>query len=208
VTAVAAHPRARLTGGLAEAIAEKGYAAATIADVVRHARVSKRTFYEHFEDKEACFLALYSDSSDEMIELIEQAAGAVRAAESADEPAEAATPWEGRVAAAARAYFERLAAEPALTRAALVEVQAAGPKALKLRREVQRRYADLLVALSARAAAEEDRLRPLSPTLATAVVGGLNELMLEAVEEGREARLPELAGTAAELIRALLVRSG
>jgi AcrR family transcriptional regulator len=190
VTAVAADPRARLTGGLAEAIAEKGYAAATIADVVRHARVSKRTFYEHFEDKEACFLALYSDSSDEMIALIAAAAGA-----------------EG-VEAAARAYFERLAAEPALTRAALVEVQAAGPKALSLRREVQRRYADLLVALSARAAAEEDGLRPLSPTLATAVVGGLNELMLEAVEEGREARLPELAGTAAELIRALLVRSG
>ena len=74
VSAVAAAPRARLEAGLAEAIAEKGYAAATIADVVRHARVSKRTFYEHFADKEECFLALYSDSSDELLALIAEAA--------------------------------------------------------------------------------------------------------------------------------------
>jgi AcrR family transcriptional regulator len=195
VTAAGAPPRARLTGGLAEAIAEKGYAAATIADVVRHARVSKRTFYEHFADKEACFLALYSDSSDEVMALIAEAA----APEGMD--------WEARAGAAARAYFARLAAEPALTRAALLEVQAAGPRALALRREVQGRYARLLIELSTRAAAEEDGLRPLSPTMATAVVGALNELMLEAVEQDRTARLPELAGAAVELIGAL-VRTG
>jgi AcrR family transcriptional regulator len=188
-------PRARLTAGMAEAIADKGYAATTIADVVRRARVSKRTFYEHFADKEECFLALYSDSSDQLLGLIAEAAGGDEA-------------WELRAEAAARAYFSRLASEPALTRAALVEIQAAGARALALRREVQRRYADLLVALSARAAAEEDGLRPLSPTMATAVVGGLNELMLEAVEEGREARLPELADAAVQLLRALLLRPG
>ena len=66
----AAGHRARLTAGLATAIAEKGYAAVTIADVVRVARVSKRTFYEHFPDKEACFLALYAETSDELLELI------------------------------------------------------------------------------------------------------------------------------------------
>jgi AcrR family transcriptional regulator len=183
----------RLTEGLATSIAEKGYAATTIADVVRHARVSKRTFYEHFADKEACFLALYARTSDELLALI---------AEAASGPA----PWEERVAAAARAYFERLAAEPALSRAGLVEVQAAGARALKLRREVQRRYAELLRALSVQAAAEQPGIRPLTPALATAVVGGLNELMLEAVEAGREERLGELAGAATELLRALLER--
>ena len=86
-----------------------------------------------------------------------------------------------------------------------MEIQAAGPRALRLRREVHGRYAELLRALSAQAAAEEGGLRPLSPLMATAVVGGLNELMLEAVEDGREARLSELAGTASSLIRALLV---
>ena len=76
----AAGHRARLTGGLATAIAEKGYGAATIADVVRVARVSKRTFYEHFADKEACFLALYAETTEELLELISNAAatGAAR----------------------------------------------------------------------------------------------------------------------------------
>ena len=79
VRSAPADRRARLTAGLADAIAEKGYAAATIADVVRHARVSKRTFYEHFADKEACFLALYSESSDELLALIARRGGRRRA---------------------------------------------------------------------------------------------------------------------------------
>jgi AcrR family transcriptional regulator len=183
----------RLADGLAASIAEKGYAATTIADVVRHARVSKRTFYEHFADKESCFLALYSRTSDELLALIAEAAGAPG-------------PWEERVDAAARTYFERLAAEPALLRAALVEIQAAGPRARRLRRDVQRRYADLLRTLSEQAAAEEPKVRPLSPRLATAVVGGLNELMLEAVEDGEEERVGELAGAATGLLRAVMAR--
>jgi AcrR family transcriptional regulator len=184
---------ARLTDGLAASIAEKGYAATTIADVVRHAHVSKRTFYEQFSDKEECFLALYSATSDELLELIADAA-------------DGAGPWEERIEAAARTYFERLAAEPALLRAGVVEIQAAGPRARRLRRDVQRRYADLLRTLSEQAAAEQADVRALSPALATAVVGGLNELMLEAVEEGEEERVGELAGAASELLRAVMSR--
>jgi AcrR family transcriptional regulator len=190
----AAGHRARLTEGLAAAIAQKGYAAVTIADVVRIARVSKRTFYEHFADKEACFLALYAETSDELLELI---ASATAAAEG---------PWEARIGVAARAYFERVAAEPELTRAALLEIQAAGPRARGLRREVQRRHADQLLEFSQAAAAEEDGVRALSPALATAVVGGLDELMLEAVEAGQAERMGELADAATELIRAVLGR--
>jgi len=189
----AAGHRARLTEGLAAAIAEKGYAAVTIADVVRIARVSKRTFYEHFADKEACFLALYAETSDELIELIATSA------------ATAPGSWEERIEAAARAYFERVAGEPELIRAALLEIQAAGPRARELRREVQRRYADQLRAFSD-AAAAEGAGRALTPALATAVVGGLNELMLEAVEAGRAERIGELADAATELIRAVLRR--
>jgi AcrR family transcriptional regulator len=189
----AAGHRARLTEGLAAAIAEKGYAAVTIADVVRIARVSKRTFYEHFADKEACFLALYAETSDELIELIATSA------------ATAPGSWEERIEAAARAYFERVAGEPELIRAALLEIQAAGPRARELRREVQLRYADQLRAFSD-AAAAEGAGRALTPALATAVVGGLNELMLEAVEAGRAERIGELADAATELIRAVLAR--
>jgi AcrR family transcriptional regulator len=190
----AAGHRARLTAGLAAAIAEKGYAAVTIADVVRVARVSKRTFYEHFADKEACFLALYAETSDELIELIATSA------------AVAPGPWEARIGAAARAYFERVADEPELIRAAMLEIQAAGPRARVLRREVTRRYAEQLRALSAAAEAEGAGVSALTPALATAVVGGLNELMLEAVEAGQADRMGELADAATELIRAVLTR--
>ena len=190
----AAGHRARLTGGLAEAIAEKGYAAVTIADVVGHARVSKRTFYEHFADKEACFLALYAETSDELLALIASAA------------ADADGPWGERLSASARAYFERVAGEPELIRAAMLAIQAAGPRARELRREVQRRYSEQLRSLSVAAAAEEPGISALSPALATAVVGGLNELMLEAVEAGQAARMGELADAATELIRAVLSR--
>jgi AcrR family transcriptional regulator len=186
--------RARLTAGLAAAIAEKGYAAVTIADVVRAARVSKRTFYEHFPDKETCFLALYAETTDELLELIAAATVAAQGS------------WEARIGAAARAYFERVASEPELIRAALLEIQAAGPRARVLRREVQRRYAEQLRELSEAAAAEGAGVRALSPALATAVVGGLNELMLEAVEAGQAERLGELADAATELIHAALAR--
>jgi AcrR family transcriptional regulator len=190
----AAGHRARLTGGLAAAIAEKGYATVTIADVVRHARVSKRTFYEHFADKEACFLALYSETSDELLDLIAEAA------------ASADGRWDERLGRAARAYFERVAGEPELIRAALLEIQAAGPRARGLRREVQRRYSEQLRALSIAAAAQEPGISALTPALATAVVGGLNELMMEAAEAGQAARMGELAAAATELIRAVLKR--
>jgi AcrR family transcriptional regulator len=190
----AAGHRARLTEGLAAAIAAKGYAAVTIADVVRIARVSKRTFYEHFADKEACFLALYAETSDELLELIATATAVAKG------------PWEARIGAAARAYFERVAAEPELIRAALLEIQAAGPRARVLRREVQQRHARQLLGFSQAAAAEETGVRALTPALATAVVGGLDELMLEAVEAGRAERLGELADAATELIRAVLAR--
>jgi AcrR family transcriptional regulator len=190
----AAGHRARLTEGLVAAIAEKSYAAVTIADVARTARVSKRTFYEHFADKEACFLALYAEASDELLELVATATTT------------AAGPWEARIGAAARAYFERVAGEPELIRAALLEIHAAGPRARVLRREVQRRHAEQLLEFSRAAEAEEDGVRALTPALVTAVVGGLDELMLEAVEAGRADRLGELADAAAELIRAVLAR--
>src|SRR3954447_26186619 len=99
-TAGPAH-RARLVAGLAASITEKGYAATTIADVVRHARVSKRTFYEHFADKEDAFLALYSALGDRTLTAIAEAAAGD-------------APWRERVDASVRAYLELLAEQPVL----------------------------------------------------------------------------------------------
>ncbi len=173
------------------AITEKGYTATTIADVVRHARVSKRTFYEHFEDKEACFLAAYEAASEETL----------RAIASAADPG---LPWKERLHAATLAYLHSLEARPELTRTYLLEIHAAGPRALKLRREVHLRYADQLRELVRAARGEHPELHPLSAPMATALVGGINELVLVAVEKGHTGQLRELADTAVELVRAVL----
>src|ERR1700750_933600 len=75
---VEASQRSRLVEAVGRAVADKGYGAATIDDIVRGAGVSKKTFYEHFRDKEDCFLAAYESGVEALLEAI--------AAAQADEP--------------------------------------------------------------------------------------------------------------------------
>ncbi|MFB9316653.1 TetR/AcrR family transcriptional regulator [Cryptosporangium minutisporangium] len=184
--------RGRLLAGMAAALVEKGYGGVTIADIARHARVSKRTFYEHFADKQECFLAVYATASDRLLELV----------------GEAARPeldWVEQVRAAVNAYLSALQNEPALTRTMLLELQSAGPEALRLRRRGQQDFAALLLDRVAQGVRERPGARPISPAMATAVIGGLNELVLEAVEDGRADRLTDLGGVATDFVRAVLL---
>jgi AcrR family transcriptional regulator len=182
--------RERLIGGLATALGEQGLSETTVADIVGNARVSKRTFYEHFDSKSDCFAALILSITDRMLDLIATAVGREDT-------------WEDRVRAAVRTYMEAASAQPNLTRTVVLEVQAGGSEATRVRREAVRRYADMFRRLSAQAAAERDDIRELDEPLATALAAGMNELMLEAVEEGRTDRLPEVVDRAVELIRAV-----
>ncbi len=176
---------------MVEAATERGYADVTIADVVRHARVSKRTFYEHFPDKESCFLAAYLAVATELLGRI--AAAAAQEAQ-----------VEGRIIAAAKAYFSTLEANPTLTRTFLSDIHAAGPKALELRRKIHQQFADTLRMLVESERVHLANMRPLSRELATAIVGGINELIMLAIEEGRGERLTEVADAAIELAFAVL----
>jgi AcrR family transcriptional regulator len=187
--------RDRLFDGMAAALLEKGYAATTIADIVRHARVSKRTFYEHFADKEACFLASFEHASDCLLAIV----------------VEAATPdlpWREQVSGAVGGYLGALQSAPGMTRALLLELPAAGSRALALRRRYLGRFAEMLGELTIRANKEHTEVRPLSPATCTALVGGINELVLLAVEDGHADRLTDLAPTAADLIAAALQQGG
>src|SRR3954469_18036370 len=106
---VAAHPdvghqldargsqRARLVEGMIQAVAEKGYTAATVADAVRAARVSRGTFYAQFASKEECFLSAYEYGVDVIVERIR---AAIRA-EAGD--------WVARLRTGLRSYLETLA---------------------------------------------------------------------------------------------------
>ncbi|HWD43705.1 MAG TPA: TetR/AcrR family transcriptional regulator [Actinomycetota bacterium] len=183
--------RLRLLEGMAAAVNEKGYAATTIADVARHSRVSKRTFYEHFADREACFLACYAHGG-------ELALGAVAAA------AGRGGPWPERVRAATRAYLAVLGTHPALTRTLLVEVHAAGLRALALRRAVLGQFAGLLCELVEAGRRDHPRLPELTPAMSTALVGGINELVLSTVEEDGADRLDQLEETIVSFVESVL----
>jgi len=97
-------------------VAEKGYAATTVADLTKRAGISRTTFYELFEDKEACFLAAYDNAVDILVRRISVAY-------------EAQERWPDRARAGLATLLEALAADPAQARLALVDVSAAGPAA-------------------------------------------------------------------------------
>jgi AcrR family transcriptional regulator len=190
-TAVDLAARSQVLEGFCLAVEKKGYAATTIADIVKHARVSKRTFYEHFADKDDCFLAAYRA-------LAQQLLAAVAAA------VDIATPWERQIGAAVDAYLAQLAERPALTRAFFLEIHAAGPRALVLRRQVLEEFAALARQLVDAGRSAGAGVRRLSPAMAFAVVGGINELVLLTFEKGAGARLAEVGKTAVQLLRAVI----
>ena len=185
--------RNRLLIGMAEAVAEKGYRAVTIADVVRHARVSRRTFYEHFVDKESCFLAAYDGAAALILEMIARALADV--------------PGERRIAAALDAYLDGMVEEPALTRVFLVEILAAGPRALAHRRTVHERFAAQQRALVDELRARDPGQAELSHALSMATVAGINELVLLAIDENSPLGFDEVRTAAAELLRAVIERA-
>ena len=123
--------RARIFRAMADAMAEKGYAATSVADVLRGAKVSRETFYEQFESKEDCFMSA-----------LEAAVDVVLAQAFATPPA-GATAIE-QFDRGLRTYLDALAAQPQLSRMFLIEVYAAGPAALERRAAVQRRFAAVL----------------------------------------------------------------
>lgn len=166
--------------------AGKGLAAVTIADVVREAGVSKRTFYEHFGTKEDCFLALYRAVSANALNTLKSAVSVDR-------------PWHQQLQEALRAYLAHMATSPELLRTLFVEVQHLGIDGAQARRAVMTELAEFMVATLARGARPAG-LPGIDFPLALAAVGGINELILQAVEQGRAAELPEMTATASEVV--------
>jgi AcrR family transcriptional regulator len=176
---VAENQRERLLNGVVDAVAERGYNAATISSITAAAKISRRTFYEYFEGKEDCFLAAY-----EMIEahVLEEMLAAPGARE----------PWPDRIRARLAALLDVLARDEAVARCFLVEPRAAGG-------EVAGRYREAMQLLAA-------TLRPEPPPSGLdmevrdqALVGGIATLIVRRLGSGGAARLPELLSDLVEL---------
>jgi AcrR family transcriptional regulator len=112
--AVAAHQRERLFKAMIEAVDEHGFMATTIAELVARAGISRRSFYEHFRNKEECLLATY----DEIIEHLTRRL--VKASRSVDG-------WPAQLEAFIRELFTAVGERPDLAQLVCVEMGAAGP---------------------------------------------------------------------------------
>lgn len=172
-----ADQRRLLLSAAADLIAERGYRATTIDQIVRRAGVGGVAFYEHFDHKEGCLLALLDSS----YARAEHAIAAAYASPSG--------PWPDRLAAALRALFEQIAAAPALARVCLIDSLAAGPAA------TMRYRAALAQAAACLRAGRE--LRPpaavsLPETTEIGLLGGTRALILRDLTNGEAARLPHL----------------
>jgi len=176
---VEASQRARLLEAAGRAVAARGYAGATIDDVVRGAGVSKKTFYEHFADKEDCFLAAYEAAGEELFRRVLEAHG------TSDD-------WMERTRAGIAAYLRWLAAEPALARVFLIEVAAAGPRAAQARERLRDRYAVLMRDRQEEARADISSLPVLPDEVFHAVVAAVDELVVRHIRESSAESLPEL----------------
>ena len=179
--------RTRLLAAALEGIGDVGWADLTIAEIVRRARVSKRTFYEHFETREACLLALYEVMSSLVLDELDAAV-------------ERVPRGEGRIEVGATFYLTRLQEQPRLVRTLVIEILHLGSAGLAIRRRVMRRFAVFVQ----REVNATGRRPPISLAVATAIVGGINELTLEALEADRVDRLSELVGPITEVVRAVL----
>ena len=183
--------RGRLLVAMSAAVAQNGYARTTVADVLKRARVSRETFYEHFQNKEHCFNAAYDGAA--AILAAEIGAG-LDASPSDRDVAE-------RLQDLLHRYLATLSSEPALARTFLVEVYAAGPAALERRVEVQSRFVELVTSI---AGASDERQR----FACEAVVAAVSALVTQRVCAGQTDTLTQLEEPLADLIAELLSAVG
>lgn len=167
---VATGQRERLLAATEKLIAEKGATATTIEAIVKEAGVSSVTFYEHFRDKEECFVAA-----------LEKGVGELSAAVRDAVPADADR--AGQVRAGLAALLAAIDAEPARARLCLVEAQKGGPR-------MRARYDEALDA----AAVE------LSDPLGQGIAGGLAWLLRERLELGGGGSVQDLLPRMTEVV--------
>jgi AcrR family transcriptional regulator len=170
---VARSQRERTLRAMLEAVAERGFAETRVVDVIERAGLSRKTFYELFGDKEECFLAAYDEVSARLYAVTEEAF------ESA-----AGEPWPERIRAGVTALVEELAADQAAARFAVIEVLAAGPRALARRDAAIRQFTGFIDAGRSESTLE------LPGLTSTAIVGGIYELLYSEILHGATSQIP------------------
>lgn len=170
----AASQRERLFGAMVATVAEKGYEATTVADVSALSGVSKSSYYEHFKDKQDCFLATVEAILGPALEFARE---------------EGLGDEEGRARAAFELSLRRIGAQPATAKACLVEIYAAGPPAVALLDSSFDAVERLVSATFERVPAREG----LPAEIVRAIIGGVQKVIYKRLLRGEEGELSRLA---------------
>jgi AcrR family transcriptional regulator len=158
-----------------DVVGEKGYAELTVSDVIKRAGVSRRAFYEHFSNREECFLATYDAITAESAAAVASSFGS-------------GTSFPGGAQGAIEAIFQRALRRPDAVRVLLVEIGAAGPEGITRREQVGATYEALL----------RERLGlppgtgPIANPVLRGVIGGIGAVLYSHVQNGRSKQLLEL----------------
>jgi AcrR family transcriptional regulator len=171
-TAVTRNQRERMYAAMVAAVAENGYEATRVADVVKLSGVSRSAFYKHFDDKPDCFLA----TLDELAAMTSKALAAHY---------DPKLPWEQRLRVVADAFLDLVLEQPAAARLCLVEVYAAGPQAV----ERLDRAVAAVETIVTRAFGESPERKGMPRDLVRAIVGGIRKTIHTRVRQGEEAEL-------------------
>ena len=171
---ILATQRDRLYDGLVRTVAEHGYANATVTEICRAAGVTRPAFYEHFDGKEAAFLAAYTRGTDLLIGVLER------------EYREGSHDWHSAVWRHLERLLEILAGTPAFAEAAIVEIEMVGPDARRKRAELLNRFRGFFSA-APELPREVDR-----KTVIDTVIGGVYAAVYQRVATGHAADLPAL----------------
>jgi AcrR family transcriptional regulator len=181
---VAQNQRERMLLATTELVAERGYQKTTIELIAKTARVALSTFYEHFSNKEECFLAALDES----------VAGA---AEVFDELLDPERPWPDQIASGLEVFLEMVVAEPSRARLCIVESQAAGGAALA-------RYQAMLAGVAPKLREGREfnpRASRLPDGLEIAIAGGLAWLVHQRLVTDR---VDEIKGLLPEMLQVTL----
>jgi AcrR family transcriptional regulator len=181
--------RQRLLDALEESIAEDGYPRTTVADIVRRARTSRRTFYEHFDSREACFVELLTDANADQVTQISAAV-------------DADSPWRDQVRQAIEAWISSGESRPSLMLSWIRDVPSLGDAARLLQRNVTEKFIEMVQTLAGTEQFRSAGIGPVSRPRIIMLLGGLRELTAITVEEG--GRLSDITEEAVDASIALL----
>jgi AcrR family transcriptional regulator len=171
--------RRRILEATAELVAAQGFTETTIEQIVRRAKVGYKTFYKHYPDKEAAFLALIDAG-------YERGAAQVEDAYRREEG-----PWPDRIGAALGALFEAVAADPTVAYACLVAANAAGPEPARRHEQALNRLAKLIAPGRALNPNGERLPQSLEETIAGGIAWFLSQRLATGEVEKLRAALPE-----------------